>query len=226
MPKRYDSIARGKAIPDSVEPATERATRLRNYLERFESVQETKFVEDGRYDSPEVIATVVEDDKGPGGTTNSELWDASNEIRRKLLDLWAGYSATYTRRADDDEPPEGTVYKGYTLVELWDDPDPDECPTDRLTWYHKVVFRHEWGRPDSLYGSSGKFDGIDSRDDSTLLLDDVPDDVSPAVEWDDVIAVGLKDTRNLVCRGPAFEEVAEKYDDRLDEQHRIQYGTR
>lgn len=219
MAKRYDAIARGRAIPDGVEPATERASRLRAYLEQFECVRETKFVEAGSYESPEVIATVVEDDDGPGGTTNSELWDASDNIRSELLDLWASHSATYTRRDEDDVPPVGTVYKGYYLVEPWrDDPEPDEVPRDRLTWFHTVVFRHDYGRPDYLYGSSGTFEGIDSLDDSTLLLDDVPEEVSSAVEWSDVIAVGLKDTRNIVCRGPAFEAVAERYDDQIAAQ--------
>lgn len=226
MAKRYDAIARGTAISDRVEPTTERAARLRDYLERFECVQETTFVEDERYGSPGVIATVEEDDDGPGGTTNSELWDASDRLRRKLLDLWAGHSATYTRRDGDDEPPEGTVYKGYYLPEVWSDPDPSECPGDRLEWYHTVVFRHEWGRGDSLYGSSAGFDGLDSRDDSSLIVEarDLNDEVSSLVEWDDVIAIGVNDSRLPVARGPAFEEVRDAYDDRLDKQHKIRYA--
>jgi len=226
MAKRYDAIARGQAISESVEPTTDRADELRTFLERFECVQETTFVEDGRYGSPEVIATVEEDDDGPGGTTNSELWDASDRIRRKLLDLWAGHSATYTRRNGDDEPPEGTVYKGYYLPEVWSDPDPADPPADRLEWYHVIHFRHKWGQKQSVYGSSGEFENMDSRHDRALILDDVPEETSPVVEWNDVVAVAVKDPRLVVARGPAFEAVADTYDDRLDERHRIQYSGR
>lgn len=222
MPNRYDAIARGKAIPDSVAPATERASRLRDRLERFECVRETKLVEDKRGD-PEVIAT-VEDDDAPG-TANREIWD-DDSFRSDLLDLWANSSATYTRRDGDDVPPEGTKYRGFTLVTPLDEQVPATFPKDDLRPFQdKILFRTPDYVTDSGCMGVGTWGRLDSTeyhaDEDSVLVKDPGDDISPVVEWDDVIAVARGHTANVILRGPAFEDVDEQ---RVAERHKAQYG--